>query len=578
MFLYKKKRIILLLILIFLLIGSFKLFHFSSSPVPYITTSENIVHTNTFRNGGFKNGYYIEPEIIENTLGIELKKTHSSYSVFTDDLNGQLHSLSTAEKCRVLARTTLLGDGPLEESTTDEALARNVERFRIYNYCFLKGNIKLTDILPDDSIIQLTTTLFPYMNTEILLNKESSNLIQKYDIMTKQEISIQFHYNHVNLFQSWVEKGNGKGIITTMAAKEFDFFLRLVKVLDKLDNRLPIQIVVTTQEDYTNFKRLLGVNLQHSKQDIQIINVSYILNEEFVKKKISGYLNKWIATLFNTFEESIFIDADVSHCRNTFFNLEPTTWESEMIGTKWLFDLEFSSSNSDFDGFSTEQSIHNSFFNDGIMHQIDSGVVIMRKTIENYSSLLLSLQLNMADVLNDCVHGDKEYFWLGPLISGNKYNIDPTSCGAVGSIYEETVENTNTKRIGICSTQIGHCDFNNSLLWLNGGAKLCKNPNAAMNDFERYPEFMTQRYKNVDHLSEIYNTRLFIDGVVIPDIQKESMQWMQTRECSQYRFCATIDIPKDNPNIASGNVIRFDQEEIASYNEISALWSEDISE
>lgn len=589
-----------------------KLFNFGSLSLPNITTTENIVSTNEFRNGGFKNGYYVEPELIRDTLGIQLKKTKTNYSLFTDDITEQLQNLSMKKKCKQLAETLLLEDDSLEENTTDEALARNVERFRIYNHCFLQGSIKLADILPGESIMKLTSNLFPYMSTNILFNKGSSNTIHKYDLKTKHESSIQFHNDRFNLFQSWIEKSKGKGIITTMTVQEIDFFLRLVKVLDKLDNKLPIEIVVTTEEDYNDFKRLLDVSLKHSNQHIQIINVSCILNEGYVSKNINGYMYKWIATLFNTFEEFIFIDADVvpfqsiknffdipeykqnglylyrdrnighakleSHCKNTLFNLEPTTSENQMIGTKWLFDLKLSSSNSNHEESSTEQNIYNSFFNDGVMHQVDSGIVIMRKTFENFGSLLMSLQLNMAEVLNDCVHGDKEFFWLGPLISGNKYNIDPTRCGAVGSIYEESVENSNIKRLGICSTQIGHCNSDNSLLWLNGGAKLCKNPNAAMNDFEKYPEFMTQRYENVDHLSKIYNSALFIDGMVIPDIKKESMRWMQTRECSQYRFCAYIDIPKDKPDIAIGNIIKFDQKQISSYNEISILWSEDMNE
>lgn len=589
-----------------------KLFNSESLPVRNIVTTGNVFTANEFRNGAFKNGYYIEPELITDTSGLQLKKINTDYSLFTDDLTKQFHSPSTKDKCKQLAEILLLTETSLEESITDEALARNVERFRIYNHCFLQGNIKLTDILPNESIKKLTSNLFPYMSTNILFNKESSNIIQKYDLKTKQESSIQFHDDHLNLFQNWVKKNEGKGIITTMSIKEIDFFLRLVKVLDKLDNKLPIEIVVTTQEDYNDFKRLLEVRLQHSKQHIQILNVSYILNDEYVNRKINGYMYKWIATLFNTFEEFIFIDADVvpfqsimtffdipeykqnglylyrdrnighakleGHCKITFFNLEPTTSEYQLIGTKWLFNLESSSSNSNDKEPSIEQNIYNSFFNDGVMHQVDSGIVIMRKTVENYGSLLMSLQLNMAEVLNDCVHGDKEYFWLGPLILGNHYNIDPTRCGAVGSVYEESTEDNDIKRLGICSTQIGHCDADNSLLWLNGGAKLCKSPNAAVNDFKKDPEFMAQRYENVNHLSEIYNSALFIDGMIIPDIKQESMQWMQTRECSQYRFCAYIDIPKDNPNIVIGNVIKFDQKQISSYNEISNIWSQDMDE
>jgi len=617
MLLHRRKQFFIVMTL-FLALVTLCLFTFKSLPTDIIPELKPY-QKDIFRFGTFKDGYYVDPDSITgDDSGFDLEKTNTNYSLFSDDIYSQLKDLDIANKCNKLARTLILDSTSktLDIDGSTKSLMRNVERFRTYDYCFLRGNVELKDIFADDLSLmtKLTHKLFPFLNIQYT-EEYQSNEVLIFDLSTNKDTTVTFHDHLDNPFKYWIKTAKGKGIVTTMSVKEIDYFLRLIKVLDKLKNELPIQIVVTNLNDFNIIKDTLKHKLSNSRQEIIILNVSQLLDTEFTKIKITGYINKWIATLFNTFEEFIFLDVDVvpfqpikeffnipeyqkhglyvyrdrdighaklePHCRTNFFNLEPTLQERQLIGTQWIFNLKSSalqlSQTKD-----TEQEVYKSFFNNLIMHQVDSGLVIISKTVENYSSLLMAMQLNMAEILEDCVHGDKEYFWLGPLVAGHSYSIDPTRCGAVGTLYEEKQVNNDDEedisRVGICSTQIGHCNDKNSLLWLNGGTKLCKNPHAATNDFEKYPDFMTQRYGNVDELSKIYNSGLHIDGMVIPDNSEDTMSWMQTRECSQYRFCAYVDISKQSHHTKSENLIRFDQKQIQNYNKISAIWSEDIKE
>ncbi|SMN21616.1 similar to Saccharomyces cerevisiae YIL014W MNT3 Alpha-1,3-mannosyltransferase [Maudiozyma saulgeensis] len=615
--LHKRKQFLVVVTLSVILI-ILCLFTFKSLPTG-VKSELKQSQKNVFEFGAFKNGYYVDPDSITLTdePEFDLEKTDTKYSLFNDSIFAQLKDLDTVEKCNKLARSLILNSRSdvFDIAGSMESLIRNVERFRIYDHCFLRGNVELKDIFVDDLnlMTQLTHTLFPFLNIQFT-NEYQFNEILISDLTTNEEKTVVFHKHMGNPFEHWIKTAKGKGIVTTMSIKEIDYFLRLTKVLDKLGNKLPIQIVVSNLNDFYIIKNTLKKKLINSNQNVMVLNVSQLLDTEFTKLKVKGYINKWIATLFNTFEEFIFMDVDVvpfqqinkffktseyknhgfymyrdrdighaklePHCRANYFNLEPTPQEHQLIGTQWAFNLKSSSSQSS-KVKSTQHEVYHSFFNNLIMHQVDSGLVLIRKTVENYSSLLMAMQLNMADSLEDCVHGDKEYFWLGPLIAGHTYSVDPTRCGAVGSLYEEEEQvndGENIKRVGVCSTQIGHCNNKNSLLWLNGGAKLCKNPEAATNDFKNYPEFMSERYGNVDELSKIYNSGLNIDGMVIPDSKKDTMTWMQTRECSQYRFCAYVDISKKTHPSKSGNLIRFDHKQIKTYNEISAIWSEDIGE
>ncbi|GMM55978.1 hypothetical protein DAKH74_025940 [Maudiozyma humilis] len=593
--------------------------------------------------GGFFNGTYIPPEESSVLLNHTRQTNENSlfYSVEKAD--------TLFEQCKGLVNRMMetVEDWEPEDVDTSVRLTQTIERLRAYDRCFIRGDISLSEVLNADhsALSTLTHQLFPYMH--VRYSKERPSMVTVYDFVSDTSEDILFHRTSGNVFLEWLQAGRGRGIVTTMAVDEVDYFQRLLRVLVKLKNRLPIQIIVTNTSDMVELRAQLKDVVRDSGQVVQILDASEVLNEPFVQRNVRGFLNKWIATMFNTFAEFIFIDADVvpfkqlneffadkayrnqgllvfrdrdighvkleSRCRTALYNLEPSERETELLGTHWEFNLSSTvarssdfhlsklaqnkkqhSANNDITRRGTEQEVYDMFFNQLMLHQVDSGLVVMRKDRTTYGSLLIAFQLNMAEELDECVHGDKEYFWLGPLVAGSSYAIDANRPGAVGATYTEVISSdtrgseslkgTDKTRTGICSTQIGHYSTRGELLWLNGGAKICKNPNAAENDFRVYTDFMTERYNNVDNLAEIYNSPLVIDGVVVPAYNSTETGWMQTRECAQFRFCAYVDsstdsVSRDDRNKdrspALGSVIKFTQKQTEYYNELATIWAED---
>lgn len=601
----KKFRISLILSSIISIVFFYSMYH-----VPVKTA--NTVHEDILKNGAFDGERYMNPNEIVDEMTLQLTRSSSENSVFykiSESYTTQKwQKLSKFDQCKILIDTIVddkdnWSHWSHESIDTDESLVQMVERLRIYNHCFLNEKVALNDMFSnnEEQMLQFIHQIFPIF--QLNFEDDNSNTITIHSLQKDKTINIPFHKSTKNIFHNWLESSNGKGIITTMAPDEVDIFIRLVKILDKLENKIPVQIIVTNTDDMNNIRTQLCNKIENTKQDIQIIDCSNVLNESFVTQKVTGYLNKWIATIFNTFDEFIFIDVDSipfkppseffkisnykkhnmhmyrdrnlgyilleKRCKRSFANLEPSNIEYDLIGTKWKYTLKSSTLNPANDN-TIEEAIYDDFFNRLQLHQVDSGLVIIKKNKETFGSLLMSFLLNTADVTNDCIHGDKEYFWLGPLISGIDYSIDSFKPGAIGGLYESIV-NDNTKKIGVCSTQIGHYNNQNEILWINGGLKNCKNPNAAKNDFSVYQEFTTVRYENINKLQAIYDSALYIDGIVIPDQNEDG--WVQTRECAQFRFCATVDVYNSNNKPISGQYIHFTERQVQLYKEFSEIWS-----
>lgn len=593
--------------------------------------------------GGFTNGTFVPSE--ENVGHMPLSYVRQTNA---DSLFYSVQKADTQdEQCKHIVNQMMetVDQWESEDIDTPLLLTQVIERLRAFDHCFIRGDVSLNGILNEDHnrMAILTRKLFPYMH--VRYSQERPSTVTLYDFNSDKCEDILFQSSSANIFSEWLQAGKGKGIVTTMAVDEVDYFERLLRVLVRLKNKLPIQIIVTSTSDLVELKSQLKAVVRNSGQSVQILDASEVLNEPFVQRNVRGFLNKWIAAMFNTFAEFIFIDADVvpfkslsefftnaayrsqgvlmfkdrdighvkleEHCRAALYNLEPSDRETTLLGTHWEFNLSSAvAQNRDrhLDTFTqnkkkqtgaitqraTKQEVYDMFFNQLMLHQVDSGLVVIHKDKTTYGSLLTAFQLNMAYTLDGCVHGDKEYFWLGPLVAGSAYSIDANRPGAVGAMYTEVIssdvdgsdkpEGTDKTRTGICSTQIGHYSANGDLLWLNGGGKVCKNPDAAAKDFRVYNDFMTERYNNVDNLAGIYNSPLVIDGVVIPASNSTQNGWMQTRECAQFRFCAYVDSSSDSGSTADGNnnksptlgaVIHFNQKQIEFYNELTAIWAED---
>lgn len=500
------------------------------------------------------------------------------------------------------------------------ALFKTIEQLRIYDYCFISGKLDVGSVLNQITEKNISThtyyqRVFPYLN----FHDNNSDLMfpTLYHITEKGKEIVPLLIDpgsivkfNQNFWISWSNQFRGEGIIVTMSNEDVGMFKKLLAILKVLNNSLPLQIV-TTGNDFDE-ETLLSFSYLANKynQDIYVIDCSNILNKQFTAKHITGFLNKWIATLFSTFEEAILIDLDSvpyippekffdiasykqtgiymyrdreilvvddrDACLSKFSSIASVFKEQSILtidNIKSSF-LDVPKIQNQEDSIkiqshlTMEENVFQNFFQKGNAHQVDSGLIIVNRQ-KQLSSLLMGFALHLSKYFDDCIHGDKEFFWLGPLFATNDYSIDPNYAGTMGMLYKN-----EDKVDGICAAQIAHVNENNDLMWSNGGLSICKFKNAAVKDFKLNKEFFKLRYNDPESLQKIYNSPLMIDGVVIPDA--EDIPWMQTRECNQFRFCAYFEeksasIKTPYPH---GSIIRFSQEKKDFYNNLAKIWSE----
>ncbi|AGO11513.1 AaceriABR245Cp [[Ashbya] aceris (nom. inval.)] len=494
---------------------------------------------------------------------------------------------------------------------TAKYTATLLERWRIFADCFISQNLRISDTLSGKIDMQdFHQRMFPFLAkkrhwrdiwpTVIDVNTGNVSVAGAVGEGHKPEID-----ENVSFWHNWRSASKGKGIVMTLGAGHMDLLLRLLTVLDHLGNELPIEIVDKGYELPREFiDKLADFVRTKSKQKVRIVSCARTLDETHARL-FSGFMNKWIALIFNTFEEVVFLDADAvpyiaperfldmegykstgmmlfrdrlinefvpEECSEAVQQMAPTPEET----TKWHHKAKFSGRavnrahlNHIDEGAAT---VYDMYVKDRRFHVVESGIVVLRKK-HKIESLINSFMLHMNLRNHGCFYGDKELMWVGQLLSAEDYYVHPEPPAILGNAKELEHEG-NTVRYQVCGTQIGHTDSDGSLLWTNGGLKRCKFTDAAEKDFNGNPDYFAKKYDSPQQLQDLYNKPLDIQMVFIPE--RSYATWEMTLECQLYTWCSTITV---NPDKASEFkfVIMKDDQRLVHYNEISQLWNRPVS-
>lgn len=490
-----------------------------------------------------------------------------------------------------------------------------VERMRIYDRCFLHGNEDLNEILADKIFKGVTpqdfnSRMFPFMDfrgSKLLWPRvfDIAESDGNRNVLVPEPKVHDVESFNANFWQNWAKYSKGKGIILTMQESDSVMFYKQLKVFQSLGNKLPIQVVTTGQEVSEQFIKELSTYSRELGQKIYLVDVSPILIQQFTETHIHNFYNKWIAQIFNTFEEAIFIDVDAvpyipmkdyfkidsykktgilmyrdrslidentfRRCIDLVHEVEPSKEEVTMTSKKLMFDSNWIKQNKHIEDDqlpSTEALIYRNFFEKLHLHHVDSGLIVINKKTK-LNGLLMSFYANLDNRLRTCIYGDKEIVWLGELIAGEDYSIDPMEGGILGPINRE--DHGEVNKYSICGSQIGHVNRKGKLMWSNGGLRTCKFYNTAAADFESDEDYFTSRYKSSSNLQRIYDSPLVIDGVIIPDPHNDP--WIQIKECSKYMYCAFATRGKTDKSGGIGNLIEFDKSARITFKDISQLWN-----
>lgn len=548
------------------------------------------------------------------------------YRMEQDEVNLLVNwdNVSMAERCRYIMDTTyavnegwtnLLNIRFYGEDEVDDLLISLLgERLRYFDYCFLSGGLTFEEVFNVKSIIDpqdqhksspydFLHRMFPFLRK--VENDEQDPFWPLITDLTSGKVQpippLPLDFNK-NFWSNWLKMSHGKGIVLTLSENDKYLFFKQLKVLQHMGNTLPIQLLTAGGEISEEFIEELSLVVKATTQKVYLVDCTRVLDPKYAKEYISFFINKWLAVIFNTFEEIVLLDADVvpfvnieqflsnpkykstgillfkdrsmpkehtfSYCVDMLRGVEPSYQENKLIGS----NIMYYSGDKQYDS-SEEALVYQRFSHDLLLHHVDSGLVVINK-VRNLNGLLFSFMLNLDGKMARCVYGDKEIFWLGQLYAGQKYSIYPIDGSIVGPLIENVKDDTSQKIYQICGAQIAHSDESDELLWTNGGLKTCKIPESAESDFQKASDYFKERYKDVDTLKKIYDSPLRMEGLIMPEVHEEP--WLQIKECSNYMYCATATQDNNDVNLEHdiGHVVKFNQKTSKRLNEISAIWNQ----
>ncbi|KAK6463779.1 mannosyltransferase [Scheffersomyces coipomensis] len=428
------------------------------------------------------------------------------------------------------------------------------------------------------------------------------------------------------------KKANGRGIVLSINDGHVDDTIHLIHSLRALNNELPIQIVFYDSLSPESKQRVVNaaredfftlpdsfLKVKHNfpddylidglpKQDIWFVNVYSILNDQY-RKKFSKFGNKFLATLFNSFEEFILVDADTVLLQNpkSFFELKGY----KDTGAYFFKDRSTQETRPDSDSYFvkkvspsvidhalfdikmiTKKTTSFAFF-EGLNHFMESGVVMLDRT-RHYTSMLLLPELHFMDPVRSRSWGDKELFWMAFVFNGDEnFAFNSLFAASAGIVSEPRKKKDGTfeRSRELCSAHPAHINGEDekTLLWINSGFKYCGQ--AERVNYKEEVEKKERRYAAFNTETELrryYSNPLEITHAVVPPFKSRAelhcpnednepgSGWDKTNLCKGYVWCAHSSIGgrtrRGQDNTQLGHLIEFTEEQTDMFKFYGDVW------
>lgn len=459
-------------------------------------------------------------------------------------------------------------------------LIKAIERLRIYDTCFIIGGVgnekffeEIREELgsPHVTAEDFQARMLPFLRqmppetTEHMLPRVVNTITGKLD--PNWEVLVPPYEFNANFLYHWRRMAHGRGIVTTVAPHQIPLLKQQFVVWQQLNNTLPIQITYKNKELNDAHRNEITKIAEETGQAVYLINMQPILDDDYSKHHIKGSANKFLATFFNTFEEFIFVDADTvsfvnpmeyfemrsykksgmrfwrdrrlyhlghdEYCSDIIIDLIPTFEEHLYLGSNWDLlptDPEVKTSTD------PKAFLFSEYFHRNLLHHVESGLFVVNKS-QKLAGLVAALFLDAHWGFRGCSNGDRESFWLGPMVMGMDFYVDKSSAAALGKIHDVKTPDGKPAK-AICSTQLAHVDDDLKLLWAKGGLRTCKFDDAAKQDMDNNEEYFTSKFENINKLEAHYRSELNVEGYIIPDV--DDIAWQASNECKGRVNCALV--------------------------------------
>lgn len=483
-----------------------------------------------------------------------------------------------------------------------EGIFDSVTHLRVYGHCFVSNAVSVPALKMED----IETRLFPMFTKKIpVFTRWDGFSPDEFPILSNLPKDNIEHASRIegsptgSFWRTAKERYNGRGIVISVSdGIRVNEVKSLMRTLRLLKNRLPIQVV--HKGDLSDYSIGEIVNTGRAKLSIEIggedLDVEYPQEVWFVNagncitqeslRLFQRFNNKWIASLFNSFEEMILMDTDVAPVVNPaelfetkeyldngahFFRDRLLNEYTKRSSVHLFKNLMVSDKEYELFRFPrvSRVTLQNPFFKVRSKHVMESGVVTINRS-KNLPGLLIATVLQLWQPTSEPFHGDKELFWLGQSISGNEeYQFNRYAGSAIGTLEHNDHEDS----VHVCSTQIGHFDENFRLLWVNGGLKTCKFPSSGY-DYSKN-KALRRVFQSADDLKKHYESAIVIDGALVPmyplDIKKvQGSMFKQNYDlgCLGYFWCAS-----NSPGTPNVKTVSFNEEQIGSMRRIIKVWN-----
>lgn len=563
-------------------------------------------------NEAKKNNKPLPDPITEKDIRHEYQKLWKSVEAAEQKLHDFLAHVRIFDKCYIQSQ--------------DRTIHKNDTNYVKKQQYFLKNNVAY--IAEPDEVVggsvyrdkklcsDVESKVFPWLTMEYpeftRYNNEKSYFPGK---------NYRLHESRGCFLNEFKARLNGKGIVMTFNDDHVDDAIRLIRVLRYLGNRYPIQIVYhsnlndLSKQHITKAARIKYEN--YPTQDVWYVDASRSIEPQYINK-FNGFANKIMATLFNSFEEMIFLDADTVLLENpdflfklkkyinsgTMFFKDRATFifrerENSVLFHKLMPSLA--------DGFVfninqiKNKTLDNEFFL-GFENFMESGLVVINRKKHFIQPFMMSV-LNFYQPITARLYGDKELYWLSLVLAGDEnYEFDDNFAAAIGELTPETERHKDVNQIKsfnskeLCSSHPSHISDtdNQTLIWFNSGFRFCGNVDKGVNfqeEFDSKKRFT--RFKTLEAFETFFRSKLKITHGIIPPFDRNRQKavnlehepeaaWNMMNYCKNYLWCAYSSLGgyyeadgETKSNLLEGTVIKFTDAQVKKFEQVGDIWMRD---
>lgn len=537
------------------------------------------------------------------------------------------NAASDLDRCSLLVKALYDGDPKWNNSeilvwNKDMAMKKYsllhpVERIRMYNHCFLDKGVDVIQVfkklgLDEHNATEFNHRMFPMfqfvnVTSDQYLYPKLTDL-RTGKVITKPKTKQRALEYNLNFLRNWRNEAKGKGLVITIESNNLHILRKLFKFLKENGNSLPIQLVFKRNVTLARFKDAIISYAEESDQHVTIIEIEALIDDSFNKGTFVGYDDKFLASIFNTFEDVVMMDIEVIPyvnpeelleneeyknsglymwrdkylgallhayiCTDVMKSLEPSMDEYKTIGSKFPLRMNDPRLTDTSDPMG---AILHGYYNLYLMHQVDGGVILLNKK-QKLGGLIMGMVMNMHRDYAHCSTGTKEAFWFGPYVAGMEFAVGTIDAGIIGPIRRSTIED----RLGvpeICSNQVIHVDHEDKLLWGKGTFYECESDKLQEIDIESEVGIRKRSLPSTDvnvvrrdeqqfASKEPKRGFLAITGFIIPS--RVVKKWKYRIGSSVEYYCTFVDRIGD----ADSKLVRFDKKTKRFVNHLAQIWRE----